>query len=214
MKDRKEFWAKKHEKYSAQDWIDRPSIFAEQILEYLPKDGKLLDLAAGQGQDARFFAKAGFEVTCTDFSEEVLDRARKKAEIENLSISYWLVDLANELPFIDGEFDVVYSHLGLHFFNKKKTCKLFKEIHRVLKPGGVLVTLLNTIEDPEIKVGRMQKVEDNYYESQSGMGKSYFSVDYVKELIGDLFESLLVDDKGETYKDEHKNLIRLVGKRF
>ena len=60
-------WKDLHKNYAQQDWIDKPSIFAEQVLPYFPKDGKILELGAGQAQDSCYFAEQGFSVTATAF---------------------------------------------------------------------------------------------------------------------------------------------------
>lgn len=67
----KAYWDKKHDKYAAQSWIDKPSIFVKEVIKYFPKMGKILELAAGQGQDSRFFASKGYKVVSTDFSSKV-----------------------------------------------------------------------------------------------------------------------------------------------
>jgi len=40
-------WQDIHKNYKEQDWIDKPSIFAEQALPYFPKNGRVLELGAG-----------------------------------------------------------------------------------------------------------------------------------------------------------------------
>lgn len=210
MKKARDFWTEKHKNYSLEKWIDRSSKFAEQVLEYFPEKGKILDLAAGQGQDSRYFARQGYDVWCTDFNEFALTEAKKKSE-SNVSMHYLMVDIGKDLPFETKSFDVVYSHMGLHFFDRKNTRRLFAEIHRVLDEGGVLATLFNTVNDPEINNNGMTKIESNFYKSDAGLTKSYFSVDYVKDLVEDLFDPILLDEMGETYKDKGTKLIRFVG---
>ncbi len=45
--DAKKYWVSGHKKYLITPWIDKPSIFATQVIGYLPQKGKLLDLGAG-----------------------------------------------------------------------------------------------------------------------------------------------------------------------
>ena len=65
-------WNEKHLKYAKTDWIDKPTIFAEWVAQYLPKEGSMLELGCGQGQDSRFFADKGFILDALDFSFEGL----------------------------------------------------------------------------------------------------------------------------------------------
>jgi SAM-dependent methyltransferase len=210
-----QYWNEALKRYASKDWVDKPTIFAEQVALYLPKTGSLLELAAGQGQDSRYFARLGYQVTATDLVDIGLREAQQKAEEENLKIVFQTLDLAFPLPFLDNSFDIVYSHLGLHYLDKIGTEKMFKEIHRVLKPGGTLASLFNTIDDPEIRSSGFEKVEENYYkEIAFDFKKRYFSVEDTEKYINGLFIPLLLDNKGETYKDEIKTLVRLVAQKI
>lgn len=207
------FWTKYHEQRQSTEWINKPSIFAQQAIKYFPTTGKLLDLAAGQGQDSLFFAEKNYAVTSTDQNQTALKISKEKSSKKSLLITTQLVDLNDNLPFKDSSFDIVYSHLGLHYFNQAKTKEIFNEIHRVLKSGGIFAALFNTIEDPEILTEEFKKIEDNYYlEIKNDLYKSYFSTNYCKTLIKGLFDPILLDNNGETYKDQIKTLIRFIGK--
>jgi ubiquinone/menaquinone biosynthesis C-methylase UbiE len=208
----KDYWRKTHQIYSTKDWINDPTIFAQFAIDYFPENGKLLDLGAGQGQDSRFFAKRGYAVTSIDISDLALKLSKEKSEHESLDIEFMELDIADKLPFGDSSFDIVYSHLALQYFTDEKTREMFKEICRVLKPQGILACLFNTIEDPETTDENYKIIEKDYYQSPEGLLKKYFSVDYLKDVSGGLFTQLILDSKGETYKDDIKSLIRFIGK--
>lgn len=210
MKEKK-YWEEKHIDYSKADWIEKPTIFAQFSIKYFPKSGVLLDLGAGQGQDSRYFSKLGYTVTSTDFSNNALKFAKEKAKRRKLKISYFNLDHSRKLPFKDGPFDIVYSHLSLHYFDNLTTEKLFNEIYRVLKPKGVFATLLNTIDDPETKI--FEKVEKGLYKNEYGIIKRYFSLDYLNSVVKENYKILIMDKKGETYKDTIKTLVRFIGKK-
>lgn len=209
--DAKDYWEEKHKKYAKEEWINRPTIFAKFAIKYFPKNGRLLELGAGQGQDSRFFASKGYKVTATDFSSEALGLLKEKTNAEGLSIETKEVDISKDLPFLNQSFDIVYSHLALHYFDDETTRKVFSEIHRILKGGGILSALFNTIDDPEINESK--KVEEGFFETPSGILKRYFSVDYLQDITNGLFEVVIADAKGETYKDEIKTLVRFVGRK-
>ncbi len=214
MQTNEHYWDEALKRYATKDWVNKPTLFAEQIIQYLPVKGNLLELGSGQGQDALYFAKQGHSVMATDLVDTGLKECEAKAKAEDLSINFELVDIAKPLPFADNSFDIVYSHLGLHYLNKEGTEQLFREIYRILKPGGILASLFNTIDDPEIHSSGFEKIEENYYrEVAFDFYKRFFSVEETQQLIQGLFEPLLLDNKGETYKDEIKTLIRLVVKK-
>jgi len=208
----KNYWHKTHRIYSKKDWINNTTIFAQFAVGYFPKTGKILDLGAGQGQDSRYFAKLGYNVTSTDISDLALKLSKENADKDGLKIEFIETDIADKLPFEDNSFDIVYSHLALHYFSDEKTKEILQEIKRVLKPGGILASLFNTVEDSETTDPSYKILEKDYYKSPEGLLKRYFSVDYLKEITSASFVPLILDDKGETYKDEIKTLIRFVGK--
>jgi ubiquinone/menaquinone biosynthesis C-methylase UbiE len=206
----KEFWSLQHIKYKETDWIGKPSIFSQRAIKYFPKDGKLLDIGCGQGQDSRYFAENGYNVTALDFSEVGIKIAKEKSNYPNLE--YKISDISATLPFDDSSFDIIYSHLAIHYFSKDKTESIFKEIKRVLKSEGILAILVNSINDPEYETG--EKIEDDYFQI-GNVTKRYFS----KETLGSFtngFQVLLLDEEGETYKDRAistENLVQYVGRK-
>ncbi len=216
MKVRKDTqWDNLHKNYySKQDWINKPNIFAEEVLEYFPEKGYILCLGDGQGQDARFFATKGYKVLTTDKSTEALKVSSQKILEQNLkNITAEKLDLTLDLPFEKGVFDVVYAHLSLHYFSEEKTKQIFKEIQRVLIPGGILAVFVNSVNDPEFNSGK--RIEQEYFEIE-GMKKRFFSK-YSMDYFTKDFQVILLDDKGRTYKDDAKgihNLVRFVGRNY
>ncbi len=204
--DPKDYWVKKHTKYSSEDWISKPTLFATQIVSYLPKSGTILDLGAGQGQDSKYLASLGYQVTATDLSQFALDK------IVEPTIHKLQIDFSNPLPFEPASFDVVYNHLGTGYFDHSRTKDLFNEIKTILKPGGILAALFNSTDDPETQTG--ERIEEDYY-LVDGIKKRFLSIETARDLVPS-FEILLLDNQGTTYKDEAKgvhNLIRLVAKK-
>lgn len=205
-----EIWSDLHKTYKEQDWIDKPSIFAEQAIKYFPKEGMLLELGAGQAQDGCYFATHGYSVTATDLEDTALELAKKKAAEKSVEIKVQNVDLRSELSFEDNSFDIVYAHLSLHYFDYETTLRLFGEIQRVLKPGGVLAFLTNSVNDPEYKTG--EEIEADYFRIDK-TAKRYLRESTARNFV-QYFDINLLDELGETYKDNAKgvhNLVRFIG---
>ncbi|MEP7103485.1 MAG: class I SAM-dependent methyltransferase [Candidatus Dojkabacteria bacterium] len=210
MSSSKEYWNKKLIDYAKEDWSAKPSIFAEFAVQYFPEIGKILELASGVGQDGRFFAGKGYGVTQTDFSETSLEYLELLKGLPN--IKNQPLDMSKDFPFEKGSFDVVYCHLGIHYFDKRTTEKIFSEINRVLKGGGVIALLVNSNEDPEIK--ESDKIEDGLYRFKD-IQKRYFSIEDIHDYAKS-FEILIADNQGTTYKDTAmgvSNLIRFIGRK-
>lgn len=209
----KSVWQDLHKDYSGRDWIDKPSIFAEQVIDLFPHSGDLLELGAGLGQDSRFFAAAGYNVIATDLESSILelDQDKMSADIQS-RIQFQQMDMRQPFPIEDQSFNIVYAHLSLHYFERAKTREIFAEIYRILKPEGVFAFLANSTDDPEYNDGF--ELEKDFFQIDK-TSKRYFSIDSARE-FADKFDVVLLDNKGETYKDRAKgvhNLIRFVGKK-
>jgi demethylmenaquinone methyltransferase/2-methoxy-6-polyprenyl-1,4-benzoquinol methylase len=95
---------------------------------------RVLDAACGTGDLAIADKKAGADrVTGLDFSEKMLDRARRKAPFE------WVQGDMLALPFADGTFDAATVGFGVR--NVADLELALKELRRVLRPGGRLAIL-------------------------------------------------------------------------
>ena len=204
-------WTRLHETYKQQDWITKPSMFAEVAITYFPESGKLLELGAGVGQDSLYFASHGYDVTATDLNTDKLN-SNDELQVQGRSVEVRQVDLLQPLPFEDDSYDVVYAHLSLHYFDDATTQRIFADMYRVLKPGGIIAFFTNSTSDPEYGTGK--QIEPDYFEID-GVRKRYLDVDTAAQ-YAKAFETLLIDNDGETYKDAAigvHNLIRYVGRK-
>ena len=207
MNDEK--WKAKHDKYSKEDWVNKPSIFSKQVIQFFPSSGRILELGAGHGQDGIYFSSQGFDVIGTDLETTSLE---KNAQQSGAQIAIQTLDLNKLFPFSDASFDIVYAHLALHYFDTKTTNQIFEEIYRVLKPKGIIAFLVNSTNDPEHGTGT--KLEDGLFTIE-GSPKRFFTPNDA-ESFAHAFSPILVDNDGETYKDIAKDvhhLVRFVGRK-
>tara|TARA_B100000945_G_C20396069_1_gene604874 strand:- start:656 stop:1378 length:723 start_codon:yes stop_codon:yes gene_type:complete len=105
----------------------------------LHDENSCLDLCCGTGDIARELLRQypSSKVTGLDFSEEMLNIAESKNNSE-ITVKYMLGDAMN-IPFPDQEFNAVTIGFGMR--NVKDISQFLREILRVLKPEGVLVSL-------------------------------------------------------------------------
>jgi ubiquinone/menaquinone biosynthesis C-methylase UbiE len=92
----------------------------------------VLDLGCGTGRHALWLAAQGASVTAVDFSNGMLEEARRKPGAD--AVRFVAHDLARPLPFSDGAFDRVVS--GLVLEHLQDLGRFFSEARRVLRPGG------------------------------------------------------------------------------
>lgn len=107
----------------------------------VPKGGKVLDIAGGTGDLSRGWAKRvgkTGEVWLTDINSSMLTVGRDRLLDEGLILPVAVCD-AEQLPFPDNYFDLVSVSFGLRNMTHKEVA--LKEMHRVLKPGGMLLVL-------------------------------------------------------------------------
>jgi len=95
---------------------------------------RVLDACCGTGDLSVAAREAGGEVTGLDFSERMLERARRKSD----EITWVLGDLL-DLPFEDESFDAVTVGFGVR--NVEDLGRALRELRRVLRPGGRLAIL-------------------------------------------------------------------------
>jgi SAM-dependent methyltransferase len=119
---------------------EEPSNFALLCFNHMMTTNvkKLLELGAGHGRDTIFFTSNGIEVDALDYSEVAIDILNKIAKEKRLPIKPRIFDVKSPLPFSDGYFDAVYSHMLLNMkFSLYELHFIFSEIRRVLKPKGL-----------------------------------------------------------------------------
>jgi len=103
----------------------------------IEKGNSVLDLGSGAGNDC-FVARShvgesGF-VTGIDFTEDMINKAiENNNKLGYKNVSFVQGDI-EEMPLKSDSYDVIISNCVLNLVPDKE--KAFKEIHRVMKPGG------------------------------------------------------------------------------
>ncbi len=113
---------------------------ARKVIFYIPDDfsGKLLDVPVGTGvfTAAKYAVMDGADITCLDYSVDMLDQARERFQKEEIRNCRLVQGDVGALPFDDMSFDIVLTMNGFHAFPDKE--KAYSEVYRVLKAGGTL----------------------------------------------------------------------------
>ena len=110
-------------------------IVGEQLAEAvdLRAGERVLDVAAGNGNATLAAARRFAEVTSTDYVPDLLEKGAARARANGLDVGFQVADAEN-LPFADGEFDVVLSSFGVMFAPDQ--AKSAREMTRVVRSGG------------------------------------------------------------------------------
>ena len=112
--------------------------YLEKALSGIPSNftGKLLEVPVGTGILTMPVYKTmpDADITCLDYSSDMMKQAQEKASRLNLSNITFQQGDVGALPYENGTFDVVVSLNGFHAFPDKEAA--YREVFRVLRPGG------------------------------------------------------------------------------
>ncbi len=129
-----EFW---NQKFSRDGFLYglKPNSFIASKIKSFPANSKVLCLGEGEGRNAIFLAKKGFEVTAIDASDIGLSKLEQRAKEEGLNIKTICIDL-NEWQ-AEEKYDVIVASY-LHMYEKDRD-RLFDNIDDSLKENAVFV---------------------------------------------------------------------------
>lgn len=102
---------------------------------------KFLDLGCGPGACSWYIAREGFPVTGTDGSKTAIKQANHLFKKENLVGKFHTMD-SIKLTFQDEVFDVIIDINSLQHNPIEKVSMILNEVKRVLKPGGILFSIM------------------------------------------------------------------------
>lgn len=140
----------------------------EQLERFpLTAGSRILEVGCGTGRTACYLSKQGYDVVAVDIRKEMIDKAKRRAEIEEAEVGFFQADV-NELPFADRTFDVVMAESVTLFADPVKA---FKEYYRVLVPGGnlfdrELLLMKNFFQDEEASIINFFGIDQLYTADQ------------------------------------------------
>jgi SAM-dependent methyltransferase len=125
--------------HQSKDYVygKEPAPFLVESLPLLPARGRVLDLAMGEGRNAVFMAKKGYQVLGVDIAEEAVRRAHRLAREHKVGIKTVVADLTN-YKITPDHYDVI---LVIEFLDRK----LIPRIKAGLRKGGVVVFENHTV---------------------------------------------------------------------
>ena len=128
-------------KYESKDyyWGLRPSPLCFEILKLLPpeKPLKVLDIGCGEGRNAVFLARNGYDVTAFDTSVTGLEKTRILAEKASVNIKTFNADIKEFR--LKENFDIIFSTGVLHYIPEELRREIFENYKEFTNPGGLNV---------------------------------------------------------------------------
>jgi ubiquinone/menaquinone biosynthesis C-methylase UbiE len=130
----------------------------EQAIEkmHVGDNARVLDVGCGSGWASRLLAEKAHQgrVVGIDISDEMI-RIAGESSTDFLNLTFQ-VATAERLPFADAEFTDAFSMESLYYY--ADISQALREIHRVLAPGGLFVTVVDLFEENQASHQWIQKL--------------------------------------------------------
>lgn len=170
-------------------WGFQPSAMCLTVLKYMPPIThlKLLDVGCGEGKDAVFFARNGYEVTAFDLAEEGIEKTKRLAEHCGVHVNTFTADI-NEFR-LETHFDIIYSNGVLHYIPSEIRAQILNNYKKFTTSGGINC-LSSFVKKPFI--GPAPDTEKYTYEWLSGelfILYHDWQIDFCEEVVFDCMSS-------------------------
>ena len=209
MKGNKDYWnniykEKSNNKIVYDLWLDK---YEDIISKY--KDEPVLDMGCGTGNNLLYLTERGFkDIYACDYSEEALKIVRNNFK----DVKLLEHDITKRFPYKDGSMNLVIADLSLHYFKKRKTIEIIKEIKRILKADGYLIGRVNSMNDTNYGASQGEEIEKHYYLTKDGY-KRFFDEEDIRYFFKDFNIEYCKEDSMFRYGNEKKVIEFYVHKR-
>ena len=167
-----------------------PSKEVKELVPYLKKDAKILDVGCGDGRHALYLASLGFQVDAFDLSKNAIEKIDYLKQKNNLNIHTWVCDVL-DYPF-RYSYDLIIVHGVLQFIDKTKQPQVIELLKKWTNVNGYHVIALFTDEEP---------IPDDLKDVMLGVFKNEEIKDYYIN-----WKTLMFENK--KFHDEHENGIK------
>ncbi len=116
-----------------------PNTWLREQAGALPPGGRVLCVADGEGRNSVWLARQGFAVDAFDLSERGVAKARRFAAAQGVAVNHAVAD-GDTLAWPEGVYDGVVA-IFVQYATPAERARLFANMLRCLKPGGVLMLL-------------------------------------------------------------------------
>lgn len=165
--------------------------YLQLALAGIPEDfsGRLLEVPVGTGvlTMPMYRKLKSADVTCLDYSAEMMATAQKRAEKFRLRNVRFLQGDVGTLPFENERFDTILSLNGFHAFPDKDAA--YRETFRVLKPGGVFCGCFYI----KGETSRTDRFIRHYYEPKGFFTPPFETATSLKKRLEGLYASVTLN---------------------
>lgn len=144
----------------------------------LPRAGRALCVADGEGRNSVWLAQRGLSVDAFDIADAGVAKARKLAQRHGVSVNFAVAD-CDALAWPENTYDVIAA-IFVQFADPPMRARLFANMVRALAPGGLLVLQGYTPKQLQYRSGGPQRVDHLYTEA---MLREHFAALDILELV-------------------------------
>jgi SAM-dependent methyltransferase len=137
-----------------------PNYFLASCKALLPRSGRVLAVADGEGRNGVWLAEQGLDVLSIDFSPAAQKKARALAAERRVDVVFQLVDV-HAWSYPEAVFDVVVDIFSQFSSPDERTAK-WTGMARALRPGGLLIIQGYTPKQLSYGTGGPKQVENLY----------------------------------------------------
>lgn len=187
-------------RYAAAEYVfgTEPNYFLKKCKPLLPKSGRVLAVADGEGRNGVWLAEQGLDVVSIDFSPAAQAKARALAEKRGVSLTIEQADVHN-WAYPEAAFDVVVE-IFTQFSAPAERPKKWAGMRRALKSGGLLIVEGYTPKQIEYGTGGPRQAEHLYTRAM------------LEEAFGDFADVVIVQEELEIWEgDGHGGMSAVIG---
>jgi SAM-dependent methyltransferase len=187
-------------RYSTPDYTfgKEPNEFLASCRALLPRSGKALAVADGEGRNGVWLAKQGIDVLSIDFSPAAQAKARALAAENHVDIAFVEADV-HAWSYPEEAFDVVVE-IFTQFSTPAERERKWAGMRRALKRGGLLIVQGYTPKQLEYGTGGPKQVEQLY------------TREMLERAFGDFRDVTIVEEEREMHEGAgHAGLSAVIG---
>jgi len=150
------------DRYRVPDYVfgTEPNYFLVSCKALLPRSGKALAVADGEGRNGIWLAEQGLEVLSLDFSPSAQQKARALAKQRGVTLTIAQADV-HTWDYPEAAFDVVVE-IFTQFSTPAERAKKWAGMRKALKRGGLLIIQGYTPKQLQYGTGGPKQVENLY----------------------------------------------------
>lgn len=163
-----------------------PNYFLASCKALLPRSGKALAVADGEGRNGIWLAEQGLDVLSIDFSPTAQQKARALAKQRGVTIAMAQADV-HAWAYPEAAFDVV-AEIFTQFSSPAERARKWAGMRKALKPGGLLIIQGYTPKQLQYGSGGPKQIENLYTRAM------------LDDAFGDMRDVTIVEEEREIFE--------------